>query len=323
MPRASTKTTSDTDNGGISATDDVAALRAELAELRAGKAQAEGEVQTLKGKVRDSELAKMTAQEREVASAQEACDSKLAALEGEADSIESQIATLSDEPGHGKDIAKLTRQLTTVTASITAETSRKDYLAAQRDKVTGANKQARETAPAAEGRKLANGIAFDGLNAQTKVWLEAHPKAFTDIRYAKLATLAAQKAVEIEDLKDGSPEYFEFIESELGEGPSVDAIDPDDADGDEIVTDTRESYVPERPQVRAAGPGAFAAAPTHQVPAGPGGGRQRAPSLSSAEREAALNIYSHLNISDADKIVKYAAGKKYMAEKKNQHFASN
>lgn len=333
MAKASKSNTSDTDNVADSGAEDLAALRAELAELRTGKAHAEAEARTAKGALRTAELSRMSADERAIVSEQEACDGRLEAAESAASAIESQIAQLADEPGHGADIAKLTRQLSTLSVKIEAETGRKDYLAAQREKVTTHNKQQREAAPADDnGRKLANGILLSNLGAPTQAWLEARPKAFTDVRYAKLAVLAAQKAVDVEGLQDQSPEYFRFIEKELGEGPAIASADVEDdvEDGDDILAQDpparqTESYAPERPQHRAAGPGSMSnvAPPTRQAPAGGGGGRQRAPTLTAEEREVALSLYPDSKLSDADKLVRYAAGKKFMADRQNQVLRSN
>lgn len=328
LPKTSKSDTSNTDNGANSGTEDLAALRAELADLKAGKASTDAELRQARGALRTAELSRMSADERAIVSDQEACDARLESMEGEATSIEDQIAQLADEPGHGKEIAVLTRKLSTLSANLVDENRRKAYLAGQREKVTNQNKQHREAAPADGERLLANGIVFSKLAAPTQAWLEKRPKAFTDARYAKLLVNTAQRAVDIEGLADNSPEFFRFIEDEMGEG-AADTTTTDDIDedeGEEIAADpTHESYTPERPQSRAAGPGAMssAAPPTRQAPAGGSGGPRRAPTLSAEEREAALNIYSHLNISDADKIVKYATGKKYMKDRQNLHFGNN
>lgn len=322
MAKTSKSNTSNTDNDANSGSEDIAAMSAELAELRASKAHADGEVATYRAKLRESELAKMSAQERAIVSDQEACDARLSDLESKAQSIEDQIAQMADEPGHGREIAKLTRELTTVTTNIDGETRKKDYLAGQREKVTNQNKQTREAAPAAGAKLLANGIDVSKLAAPTQAWLDKRPKAFSDVRYAKLIVAAAQKAVDIEGLPDNSPEFFKFVEDELNESPNVE--NDDDGEEEEIGTSVpeRESYAPEKPQHRAAGHGSMQAAPpTRQTPAGGnGGGNRRQVSLSADEREAALNIYSHLPISDADKLVKYSEGKKYMAQRNNSHF---
>lgn len=322
MAKTSKSNTSDTDTGANSGSEDIAAMRAELAELKASKAQADGEVATYRTKLRESELAKMSAQERAILADQETNAANLTALETEASDIERQIAVLADEPGHGAEIGKLTRQIAGIETKISKETDRKTWLEAQREKVTNQNKQTREAAPAAGAKLLANGIDVSKLAAPTQAWLDKRPKAFSDVRYAKLIVAAAQKAVDIEGLPDNSPEFFKFVEDELNESPTVENDDEGEEEEIGASVPERESYAPEKPQHRAAGPGSMQAAPpTRQTPAGGNGsGNRRQPSLSADEREAALNIYSHLNISDADKLVKYSEGKKYMSQRNNSHF---
>lgn len=320
LAKASKTNTSDTDTGA-SAGEDIAAMKAELAELRTAKAHLSTELTGARGALKHAEFSRMSAQEQAIASQQEACDSGIDAMEGEAQSIEDQIAVLSDEPGHGKEIAQLSRKLATVSANLVAEGQKKTWLAGQREKVTAANKQTREAAPADAGAKLlANGIDYSKLGVKTQAWLDAHPKAFTDVRYAKLAVIAAQKAVDIEGLEDQSPDYFKFIEQELGESPALedDQID----DGGEEIAPAAESYVVEKPQARAAGPGAFAAAPTRQTPAGGTGRRAGAITLTADEREVALGLYPNIK-SDADKLARYAEGKAFMAQRQNQVLRSN
>lgn len=310
-------------------TDDVAAMKAELEQLRSEKGMLTAEVREARTAKRNAELQNMSAQERAVVSEQEACESRLSSLESEAQSYEDQIAQLADEPGHGRDIAVLNRKLATVSANLVREADRKAYLASQREKVTASNKE-RAAAPSENDRVLANGSRMSQYGPRTQAWLEAHPKTFSDSRYMKLAILAAQKATEIEGIKDESDEYFRFVEKELGEGQEADVevdnqVDPDA--GEEIAVEpparTIQTYEPERPQSRAAGPGSMAAAPpTRQIPAGGGGGPRRAPSLTSEEREVALSLYPHLK-SDADKLVAYAEGKKMMSSRQNKHFVSH
>lgn len=320
------KTNSDNDTTADSGADDIAALRAELAELKAGKATLEAETRNARKQARDATFQTMSAQERAVASEQEACDVRLESLDGQLADIESQIATLTDEGGRGKDVAALTRKMTALSAQQSSEEGRKTYLAAQREKLTGANKQARDgAAEADQGEKLANGVIVSKLDRRSQEWLRKHPKAFTDVRFAKQIVHAAQEAVDVNGLEDNSPEFFEFMDEKFSPAPV--APGADDGEGEEVVLDTRERYEPEKPQPDAAGPGKLAAVvarPTRQTPAaGNGGAGGRKPTLTNDERETALSLYSHMNISDADKLARYAAGKVFMKNRDNKHFASN
>jgi hypothetical protein len=305
-------------------TDDVAALRAALAEANAAKTALASELNSTRKAARDAQLKTMSAEERAIVSQQEACESKIESLDGELADLESQIATLTDEGGRGKEVAALTRKMTAVSAEYAKETGRKDYLESQREKMTGQHKQVREeVAVADQGKVLANGVVVSKLDRRSQDWLEKQPKAFTDVRFAKQIILAAQEAVDVEGITDNSPEFFDFIEQKLG---LKEAAAPDNTDGEDIPLDTTERYEPAKPQNDAAGPGKMAAViarPSRQVPAGGSGGGGKRPTLTNEERETALSLYNHLNISDADKLARYAAGKAFMKNRDNKHFASN
>lgn len=275
---------------------------------------------------RTAELSTMSATERAIVSDQEANEARLEALESEATDLENQIATLADEPGNGREIAKLTRQIAQTTTKIDAEAGKKAYLAQQREKITGANKTAREAAPADGVKVLANGAPITSFSPKTQAWLEAHPQSFTDVRFVKKAILAAQEAVDVEGIADDSAEFFGFVEDRLGLKVAPET-DVEEEEGEVIEpAQVRESYTPENPQRSAAGPGALSsvAPPTRQTPqGGNGGGNRRAPTLTAQEREVALSLYPDSKLSDADKLVRYAAGKKFMNERNNQHFRGN
>lgn len=306
-------------------TDDVAALKAELEQLRSESAAAKAEVLEARKARREAEFQNMSAQERAIASDQDACESNLRALESEAQSYEDQIAALADEPGHGREIAALNRKLATVSANLVREGDRKTWLAAQREKASAASKKQSE-APSDDSPVLANGSRLSQYGPRTQAWIEAHPKAFTDRRYLQSAILAAQKATQVEGLKDESDEYFRFIEEEIGDAPPAapaPAPEEDDPDVGEEIAPAEVNYQPEKPQPRAAGPGSIAAAPpTRSIPAAAGGAPRRAPTLTAEEREVALSLYPNIK-NPADKLVAYAEGKKLMAQRANHHFRNN
>ena len=312
--------------------DDVAELRRQLAEMTAEANTAKAQLRSEAERRRSAELQNMSAQERALVSEQEACDSRIEAMESEAQSYEDQIAQLADEPGHGKEIAALNRKLAAVSAKLETETNRKSFLAGQREKMK-AQPKPEDGADGGNGRVLANGSKLSQYGAKTQAWLEAHPKAFTDARYLNKAILAAQEATAIEGIADQSPEYFAFIEEKLGERqvqqPQSDDTDETD-EGDELPvpaaaehrTIDHQSYEPEKPQQRAAGPGSMAAVPTRNVPqGGNGGGNRRTPTLNAEEREVADALYAHLPA--AERYVRYAQGKSYMKQRNSGHFVSN
>lgn len=316
------KTDTDTDQ------QDAAELRRQLEEMKAERDTYRVQAQSETTKRREAEKANMSSQERALVTEMESTDSRIESLEGDLTNLEEKMAAAADEPGNGKVVAQISRQMAAKEAELREMNARKGLLADARTKMTDAHK----TAPAddAGGKKLANGLELSRLSPKTQAWCENHPKIFTDIRYAKQAVIAAQEAVDVEGLEDQSAEYFRFIEGKLGisaapvQNSDDDEEEESDEEGEEIEAATpapsRESYAPEKPQTRAAGPGSMAAAPSRSVPSGSGGGNRRAPSLTSEEKEVALNLYSHLNISDADKLKRYADAKKYMKDRPTQHF---
>lgn len=325
MPR--TAKSPETDANGQQ--DDVAELKRQLAESKAEAGTAKAQLRTESEKRRNAELQNMSAQERALVSDQEACDSRIEAMEGEAQSYEDQIAQFAEEPGHGKEIAALSRKLAQVSAKLETENNRKTFLAGQREKMKAQPKP--DASDNGNERVLANGSKLSAYGAKTQAWLEAHPKAFTDARYLNKAILAAQEATGVEGIDDQSPDYFAFIEEKLGEraAPKTDGDQDDQGEDFEPVppaaehrTIDRQSYEPEKPQQRAAGPGSMAVAPTRQVPVGNGGGsNRRQPALNAEEREVADALYASLPA--AERYVKYAEGKRYMRERNGGHFARN
>lgn len=309
--------------------DDVAELKRLLAEAQANANTFRVQAREASEGRRKAEMQNMSAQERALVSDQEACDSRIDAMEGEAQSYEDQIAQLADEPGHGKEIAALNRKLASVSAKLETESNRKALLADQREKFKVQPKPEAESN--GNDRVLANGSKLSQYGTKTQAWLEAHPKAFTDARYLARAILAAQEATSLEDIEDQSADYFAFIEDKLGERAQVAApADPDADDAGEDVggqtehrTIQHDSYQPEKPQNRAAGPGSMAAVapPTRNIPTGGNGNPRRAAALSSEEKEVADSLYS--NLPAADRYVRYAEGKKYMKQRGTNHFASN
>lgn len=316
--------TSDTDKNDTHGGEDLAALRAELAELRAGKAAAERTANTERQARRSAEMANMSAQERALVADQEACDSRIESIEGDLQAYEDDIARLADEPGHGKEIAALNRKMSAAAAKLETENGRKTFLTGQREKF---NKQTKEAVPPDTNDKiLANGSRMSQYGPRTQAWLESHPKAFTDARYFGKCVAAAIKATQAEGIEDQSDEYFRFIEAEIGDTQNA----PADPEGEEVATDppaprransTEERYDPESPQPRAAGRGSMASAapPTRQTPQGGGNNPRRAAALTPQEREVADGLYASIR-NPADRYVKYAENKKIMMGRETGHF---
>lgn len=338
--RTDTTDTTQDEQGGLSAAE-AAELRRQLEAAHGTLSARDNELAAERKRRRDAEFAGMSAQEQAVVSQQEACDGEISSLQSEADALENQIAALADEPGNGKQIAELTRKLSRAETNLSRAEERKAWLATQREQVTTRNKETREAATREDqqpaGRKMPNGFPFDTLPAASKSWLEKHPQAFTDKLYWGRVIRFAQEATQDLGLADESPDYFAHLDRRLAEVSGTrrasqqdddqeDDQQDDGGEGDDLPEEVpqrrvAESYTPERPQERAAGPGSMAARPSRQVPTGgQGGGNRRVSArLTAQEREAADSLYGNI-ANPADRYQAYADGKKYMAERQPGHF---
>lgn len=316
--------------------DEAEQLREELATLRGTLSSTESALREERTARQQAQLAQMSEAERRIAAEQDSCESLLTSLSGQADGLEAQIASLSDEPGHGAEIAKLTRQLSQVTAKVYGEEQRKAWLAEQREQA-----KTRTAPQPTTDRKLANGIPTANFSPATRAWLDKHPKAYEDAAYCKRLVAYAAVAKDIEGLDDNSPDFFAFIEEKMGERqapPAPRVAAPED--GEEIPTaespysqttptpaSAEVDYEPVRPQPRAAGPGSIStvAVPSRTIPGSTPTGSGRAPVLSAQERETADNLYA----SDpkcktaADRYAKYARNKTFMGSYQQSHFGAN
>lgn len=304
------------DNG----TDEVAELRRQLDGYKARAETAE----TVAARERTGRIAAerqhMSAAQQSVVNALDACEGTLASLSSEADTLEERIGELADQPGNGKEIAKLNRRLSEIVADSRENERKRDYLKAQTEKFEkGGNGQQQTRTDGADDRKLANGAPLSAFPPKTQAFLERHPEAFTNPKYMAKAIAAAQEATAFEGLTDESDEYFEFVEAKLSGKAAPAATAEDDGEGDEIVT-----QAVTKPQHSAAGKGSMqqtsaVAPPTRQATVGTGTQRQRgAITLTPEEKEVAESLYG--NMPAADAYVKYAEGRSYMKTRNPGHF---
>lgn len=313
--------------------------RDELAELRAQMAELQGRLSSNESSLAQERMGRAAAEQRSMSESErrlraelKTSDTTLEAMESEAQSIEDQIATLSDEPGHGKEIAALTRKLTVLSARTETEGARKAFLTTEIDKAKTATERA---IPASE--TLASGARLSDMSAKVQAWFRAHPRVFTDKPYLEKIIAAANYAVHAKGIPVESDEYFAFVDGEidatherrraeeLDEGVDLVPERPDSASPysqphrQRISQDGDLDYRVNEPQTPAAGRGSIAAAipPSRSVPAG-AGGRQNArqPLLTSEEREVADGLFGHV-ANPADRYIKYAESKKFMADRKS------
>lgn len=309
--------------------------RDELAELKAQLQEMQGRLSTTEtalaqersGRVQ-AETRSMSEAERRLLAEENSCDTAIASISSEAESLESQIASLADEPGHGKEVAALTRKLSQAETRLFNEQQRKTYIANQR---ASAAQQAEQRAKAPTGRTLADGTPLEIFNPQVRAWFEAHPQSFSDRAFVAKCRAAASAAISLEGIPENSDDYFAYVEEKVL-GPSqrrraepVEDLD-DTASADSPYSQPRQTrqaadpdgedldYKVRSPQPPAAGRGAMssAAPPSRAVPTGSPGSR-RAPALTNEEREVALDLYP--GMAQADALVRYAESKKLMTAK--------
>lgn len=299
---------------GASGADDVNELRRQLEEERTRRRSLETVAETeRKGRIA-AERKHMSAAEQNILQAQDACEGQIVALDNEAAALEDRYAELADQPGNGKELAKISRRQGEIAAELNTAKQKKTWLEGQRAQFKKTD--AAPTTTAASGKVLANGAPIENFGPRTQAFMERHPKVFTDTAYLQRAIAAANSAI-ADGHADESDEYFDAIAQKLEGKPATTApaARQNDDDGEEIVTDR-----PERTSSRAAGPGSMSALPASRTtPTGTQrSGGARKPTLSQEEREVAIAL--NPGLSEADAIVKYAEHKDFMAKRNPQHF---
>ena len=339
-PRKGSQTRSQDTDDTSTETDELAQLRAEMAELRGRVSSAESTAQSERQMRLKAEEATMSEAERRLRSDFTNSENLISTLNSEADGLEDRIAELSDEPGHGKEIAKMNRRLADIAADRRAETDKKNWLAGQIEK---AKTEGTKRTEAAGREALANGTPLAELDPRAAAWIRAHPKAMNDPAYLNRVIAAGNYAINVEGIEANSPDYFAFVEDKIGDARQTarqPARDRED-EGEDIAADpvrdraspysrTKEQdggdldYRVAKPQTAAAGRGSLAAVPvTRTAPGGTGTGRgRREPLLTPEQREVADTIYSHI-ANPADRYLHYSDSKKFMDDRRNGNFAAN
>lgn len=297
-------------------------LTRENAELKAALNAANSRADTAERGQGEAQRGAMTETQRRIAAELSSCKTQIESLDAEADSIEAQIATLSDEPGHGKEIAALNRKLAENVSERREQKNRETYF-------TGQATKAQKDAEAPPVRLLANGNPITAFDATAQAWIEKHPACFTDKAYFNRVIAAAQAAINLEGLAQNSPEFFAYVEEKAEQRAAAtqrqartEAAEeetdspysqPTPAQGDDL-------YRVSKPQTPAAGRGSMAAvaSPSRTQPGETSVGGRRVPALSADEKSVADDLYGDL--APLDRYKKYAEGKAYMASRPARHF---
>lgn len=307
-----------------SSTDELEALRAELATAKSEANRYKAESQSERNGRLQAEQRGMSETERRIAADESACKASIDSLNGEADTIEAEIARLADEPGHGAEIAKLNRRLAIVVNKASTEENRATWLAGQREQAKAKSAEATDN----KTEKLANGSPISQFAPEVQTWFRKHPECFTDKAYLNKAIAIAGMARDVENLPENTPEYFAYVDEQLG-GQSTQRRDAqqkqEDDEGEDLETEL--THTVKNPQTRAAGPGSMrqaAVAPPSRSAVTPSGTNPRRQALLSAdEREVADKLYADKFKNPADRYAQYASDKKYMAERHRHGFGAN
>jgi hypothetical protein len=301
---------------------DAQKLARENAELRAALNAATSRADTAERGQSEAQRGQLTEAQRRIQAELNGCKGQIEALDGEADTLESQIAALSDEPGHGKEVAALNRKLADNAAERRDLKNREVYFNNQFER-------AKTEAAAPVGKILANGQPLSNFDPAAQAWLEAHPQAFTDRAYFNRVIAAAQSAVNLEGFAQNSPEFFEYIEGKAdsnGRQPLrqtarvAAAGEEEESPLSDVTPQADDLYTVKKPQAPAAGRGAMStvAAPSRSIPGNTNAGGRRVPALSAEEKSVADDLYGEL--VPIERYKKYAEGKAYMANRPSTNF---
>lgn len=303
-------------------------LARENLDLKAALNAANARAETAERGQTDAQRGQLSEAQRRIQAELNGCKTQIESLDAEADSLESDIARLSDEPGHGKEIAALQRKLADNAADRRDQKNREVYFNNQFER-------AKTEAAAPKGKLLANGQPLTAFDPTAQAWLEKHPRSFTDRAYFDRVIAAAGAAINLRGLVQNSQEFFAYVEDEAeGRKPAAAQVTREttadspysQTDDDAAVeTTTRRAsaedlYAVKDPQKPAAGKGAMAAiaAPSRTAPGNTSVGGRRVPALNAEEREVADNLYPDLPAIDRYK--RYADGKEYMKTRPSRHF---
>lgn len=288
---------------------EVAELQRQLAEERSARQTLEGRLRSSEGGRVEAGRRAMTERESRLAAQEQASDSAIASATTESDALKATLRALQKEGDFDK-AADVQEQLADVRARLFNEKARKDWLAGERTRI-----QAEADQPqGADEPKTPNGVPLSAFPANVQAWIASHPRFMSDKGYHDLALSGHYGAV-AKGLREGTPEYFEHVESVTGDRQMTTRREPEDepAPSGEVI-----DYQPKNPQSRAAGPGSMAAVavPPSRSPASGPGNSTRAPSLSSEEREIADALYTDKFPNPADRYTHYAANRTVMAKYK-------
>lgn len=193
------------DNGARVSDVELAELRAQLQRKTENEEALRSQNQTLQRERNDAHRRITSEVDQRFIAEESAIENGLAAAMADADRLEDLITDLN-EKGEFRESAKRTRELTSAQTRIDGFNWRKQQ-------IQGAKEQATVRAAQAAQDPLAR---YGEPGSPTRRWIDAHPKFLTDDLYNHDVVGAHKKALR-QGMNEGTNEYFEFIEREIGE----------------------------------------------------------------------------------------------------------
>lgn len=229
-----------------------------------------------------------TATDQQLNSKEEAVENAISRVEGEASQGETEYAAAMERGDHvaaakaQRKMAQAESKLTLLGAEKNQVSQWKSEWAAKRDTLV---QQPRTEDPLA------------GFTPQSRAWIGQRSAKWADPSYRDKVTKAHYKALG-DDIKPDTPEYFKFVETQIGErnnpvethqtreDPVIDGFETGEDDEPSIELETEHVAQPTRqePQRRST---SSAAPPSRSVPSQAGGRKSQTVKLTAREMDAA------------------------------------
>lgn len=266
------------------ASEDVAALAAELAAARRDRDAERTQRLAAAEQVGRTQTALQTAQEQRYQAVEDAITNGIVAAQSEMDRLTTEAATAFSE-GRYNDAATATRQAGVQEMRLEGFKSNKSQLAAERDRI--------KNAPADPEASL---------SAATRAWIDQHPRFRTDRVYQNWAMTAHGEATERMGLMPDTPAYFKYVDNRIGQQEAAMNLT------DEPVTERRSTQTPaEIANVREPNAATVAAPVTRRAApaAGGNGGRGTSVTLSAEQRDAANRMFADAFPTEKERLQHY------------------
>ena len=272
--------------------DQLAAMRAEIAAANAARdaAQAQAQEQSRAAeeanrRATEAVQGRFSAQDAAIANALASATNDVAALK--------QQVTRAQAEGNFEAASDAIDALTDAKIRVKQAEGQKRWLDDEKRKAA-----AEVTASEQRRQEQANRPPdpMEGLSPTARQWVQAHPRFLTDGAYQNKARIAAQYAENVLGLQADTPEYYEHVETALGERAAV------EADGYEPPA-RQQAPARQRNSTMAAAPSRSSSVPNAQT--------RQSFTLSPTERQYALETMGELKGPDGNRLSQAEIFKRY------------